>query len=126
MHFCPLNSGVRPMGNSRRTLKRTVFFGFAIGLIGVGFCYGTPWLAQAECRSQTSAYIKQNHIKGQTFSRSWVAADPDSVEVRVSGPLMVETRFSVPDGRHSKIYLQTFVTLPWRISLESSKITHTM
>ncbi len=96
-------------------------------ILGLSFFaagYATAWLRLEQCRSVTVQKILSHKVTGLDFGGERVALTAKDVTARISGPFKVQTQYMVPTGFHGNVHYQTFVTLPWGIKAERSRVDY--
>jgi hypothetical protein len=102
-------------------LKKMILSVIVAAIITAAVAYGTPWASASSCRTHTATYLQQHPVRGRSFDGTWTAADPKTIEARITGPFQVETNYSTPNGMHANIYYHQCRTYPWAVSLGPRK-----
>ncbi|MEH6415690.1 hypothetical protein [Pseudomonas sp. CGJS7] len=103
-------------------LKKIVLTALSIGALYFCAGYLTAWQAKQACVDESYRSAQQRDVHGYRMGGGKVRPTRGEFEANIAGPFQVEVVYSVPRDMHATIFVERYLTLPWRREFRSSEV----
>lgn len=105
-------------------LKKIAVIVLSVGALYLCAGYLSAWQAMQACIDESYRSAQQRDVRGFDMRGRKVRPTLDEFHASISGPFLVEVDYSVPRDMHATIFVDRYLTLPWRRELRSSEEIH--